>query len=1395
MKVKLDSTIRHTNIFCRKHGRQSCCRNDVNQVSHVEQQATLKLLTMTHFNYRRIIEVVSSASFAIPSLGQLAIFCLAMFGLAAQSDAQNPTIKVTPLQPAGNAINVQVIQNATPKPTASTDLTASASKSPTVVAPSDANAKSGAAQSKAAGPKPDADTQIILDTIKTLPDNEKRAMFAYYKDLGVNLSLWLQPDGTPVGPASTRRRQLVRLMRTVNFVRRPEAVLKARSQIGLDPEALPSDEATDKEIVDWFHRHAMAAEWDAVKALLVMRAGKEAEGMYASLIQGTNHVESELIPEDVLGLSEAAPAELTDWQVESLAKLLKSAAKKASTRPLVERFRKGTSWFGTKDAKQRDQTARLLLAAGLPIEAYEFMPSLEKAREMNNAQVMKGHAEYHLARAAELKDAEADQLVETAWSLLGEVALLDEADAELRSQCLGQAVDLLPRVPPGPGAAWLRSLFEHPSLAPAGLQAVALKALNLQDEKLPETVRAQAILTMKEAVDTLLAQETVQFDQLTIPLRMLTIGLVARAEGAIKKEAAKNTVSAVAALLLRSMPNEAWRQQIEPSLVGRAYKAFIGVALIADETDLALNLLAQGIDRQPVLSSELASDFLNLWVSRMKAKASSPPMSQSSFFYAYSRTARPSTPITRGWQTRNLSRLAELLDLLDEIGVDGRSLPGVVKALSACYGPTQAYDRKTIEKVLGPVAEIKSSVAAQLATTMQQGLSGDWRSRKAQEDAGFERSDSELRKIVEEGYDLATALAEAAVTNCEDEQDAWQHSILKAALRFDRMQFRGERDQDAVAYHAARKMVFTALKESAEQYRRAVADGRVRPNLQIYNVWFNLTLGASDLGALTLENLMTEGMENADQIDVMRQDILKMTPERSAYHFGEFARGIMASLSQSKPEVKPRLMQAAARLVGDDPAGAPIRRTLDLYNELVQDEIQLHLTIDGSDRVGTEPFGAMLSLQHTASIDRSSGGFSRYLMPSFSQFSGGQWQTINYQERLQKSIETSFDGQVKLLGIGFFQPMNPAVPIRQAGKVGWQEKPMAYLVLQALDPSVDRLPAVQMDMHFNDASGPIVLPVLSNTVLVDAGAEPAPRPIGDLVIEQKLDARPMLESQDDETVTLEVTATATGVLPEINRLLKNLGDALPGYELDDAQLGSDPYEVSQAHRAQPEDASKSTQQSPFLIRGPSLPNLDPDSDGFFRLGTMRNWTVTYRPESTLASTKPPQFAFPALDEASISTLVSTNKGEDGGFAKAALPTIKRYSYEDYDLLPVEADVLSFQPKGIPVYSWVLGGAAVLLLVFFCWWILRSKQGIATEGAAASIPETLTPTGAALLLRRIEDSQASLWTATERSDLRSDIETIQRQYFAGAASSTQGSDGQIDANLRPTVQRWAQRAVN
>ncbi len=47
------------------------------------------------------------------------------------------------------------------------------------------------------------------------------------------------------------------------------------------------------------------------------------------------------------------------------------------------------------------------------------------------------------------------------------------------------------------------------------------------------------------------------------------------------------------------------------------------------------------------------------------------------------------------------------------------------------------------------------------------------------------------------------------------------------------------------------------------------------------------------------------------------------------------------------------------------------------------------------------------------------------------------------------------------------------------------------MIVQAKDPSVDRLPVLQMDINTTDETGMVVLPVHSNSVAIDASARDA----------------------------------------------------------------------------------------------------------------------------------------------------------------------------------------------------------------------------------------------------------------------------------------------------------------
>ena len=770
--------------------------------------------------------------------------------------------------------------------------------------------------------------KLLFQRFSDLSPAERDAMIAVYEDLGIELGPLMDAEQARVDAAEGGRPpQLMNFVQRLQFAREPAKVLAAQTRIGINPEPIPLQDAPPNEQADWMHRHVMAGEWGAFKAFLVERAGEEAEQVYSHVIQSTNDQRSELLPEDVLGLAGASPVAPTDWQVDALGGLLKRAAEKSSVGPFLAELKGGTTWFGPAE-ESRDRTARLLLKAEMALEAFEYLPSLEQAREDEDLDVLIGHAGYRLALARIAGDEpERDRQVRAAWDLYGEGALMEGADFTKRLECLTSVVDLLPRVPPAPGREMLGKLFDREELAAAALEAVALNAMQMSGGGAPNQGRrpggnvgaamsAQAILTMKEAVDTLLERESFEIEQLRVPLRMLTIGLVTRAEAVIQNSGGTPGVQPVTAQLLRAIPNEQWRQSIEPSLSSRAYKAFIGIALVADETDQALELLASGIEASPDEGEAMAELFLNTWVQRLRTQNQMQP--QNRMFYYYG-NRRPAAPLTRGRQRRNLDRLVTLLDLLEGIGVDGRAMPSVVTAFGACHGRTESFERKTLERVLGPVEGLDPAVAARMAESMRSGLNGDWRNREAQRDAGFQRSESELRAIVERGYDLAIDLIDTALANADDSE--WQNSLTKAGLAYDRMGFRGEKEQDAAAYHAARKELFGSLGEAADRYHDSVVAGEIRPNPAIFMTWFSLSLGSSDLGAVTVEDLLSEGIENADQIDLIRAQILRFDDAIEAEHLGAFANQIVGALPGLQAAVKPRLIEAAARVVGEHPAG------------------------------------------------------------------------------------------------------------------------------------------------------------------------------------------------------------------------------------------------------------------------------------------------------------------------------------------------------------------------------------------------------------------------------------------------------------------------------------------
>jgi hypothetical protein len=104
-----------------------------------------------------------------------------------------------------------------------------------------------------------------------------------------------------------------------------------------------------------------------------------------------------------------------------------------------------------------------------------------------------------------------------------------------------------------------------------------------------------------------------------VPLRTLTTTLIAAAE-----QTCRRRVSSAAWPARPSSSCSAARRALvrrhRASLATRAYKASVSIATIADDPDVALDLLSHAVARSPTRPWTLADEFLKLW-----EKAPQPP--------------------------------------------------------------------------------------------------------------------------------------------------------------------------------------------------------------------------------------------------------------------------------------------------------------------------------------------------------------------------------------------------------------------------------------------------------------------------------------------------------------------------------------------------------------------------------------------------------------------------------------------------------------------------------------------------------------------------------------------------------------------------------------------------
>jgi len=1264
--------------------------------------------------------------------------------ISLQQGTLSPARRAQPATPVQSAPATATVEESPEQAAdAPTDIAAADPAAPTLVTPE---------------PLDEDEVEFLRAHFDSLPSDQQDEMKAYYLDLGINLDevLGLAAAQTE---AMMRSQEIQNALRGLDFARTPQNVLGARAKLGFGEVARPNPKtARGSDIARWVHLLVQAGEWESFAAFLKELSDSDAQSLYSAVLQSLNSSSSGLLPEEVLSVTEAIPSELKTWHVRTWTTMIASAVAKNSPATLLERIAEGTRFFGSATPEMRRRTVDLLAGAGLVEEAYAYLPPLEDARASGDGEQMIVHGQYRVALAQKAGPTpEADAHRQAGWSLFCEVTAMDRASMSSRAEAVELALGQMPHMPRSQVTPWLESVFANDILGPAALEGIALRAVNVNKpgdtSEAGEASRAQSIVTFKQAMDVLLERRDLADSVLRIPLRMLTTALITEMEQVVAQQGNRRTVSRGAQLLLRAIPDQKWMNALEPSLAVRADRACVELATSADETDQALGLLRLAIDRNPDAAHDLAGAFLRVWEQRL-----SPASDYDNNIWYFWSYEMAQAPLTRGRQRRNLERLANLMQTLRGIGIEPRSLPEITQVFQACHGMTEVFERNDVERIFGPIDQIPPTTSATLAQAMAGGLNGDWRNRAVQIDQGVKRTDAEIAQLVDEGYALAIDLAHSALAA---QPDSWRYAVLQAALTYDRLQFRmtGKQAQnpESTQDNEVRMATFTAFKEAADRYATAVSAGEEREDPTIYLQWFGAAMGTSQIDFLSADEMPKDGTRQSDQVDLIKASMATLPPESHQRHLAEFARALSLAVSRAQPDVKPKLVKQALRVVGDDPAGATLRGLDELYRDLVKDEIKLRLTIDGGDSVGTDrPFGVMLSMRYTNSVDRETGGFAKYLQNGIYARVGRQYQMVNYRDKLEKSLRETLSKGFTVEAIGFFDPFMPSRGVAEAGEGGWLEKPMAYIVLSRDDPAVDHVPQVTLDMQFQDNSGPVTLVLPSNIpglAVTPAGARPqAARPCVDMHVVQVVDPRDARDGEGDRAVTLEIIARGDGVVPELHELLEGINAPLDGYVLAEDAIETRPISVIQ---------EGSSTSSSWYWTPPTAPEggyPEADETGMYRLPVERTWLVTYTPGSGSAGSA---FTMPALQAGLDATLES------------------KY-YSDMDLRPVAGMSVAID-RPIFWLPWAFGVAAAFGVLAILWfWRLRERQ-IAGATDASEVPTRVTPLSAAMTLRNIQRTRDL--DAAQSDALSRDIRLIEHKYFAPQNGDTQNID------LSQTLQRW------
>lgn len=1134
------------------------------------------------------------------------------------------------------------------------------------------------------------------------------------------------------------------------FTRDPGELLRHLERVGTaDPATLPA--------YDRFLLRFVTGDWAKVGVELKQMPPNLAVQIYNKMLADLTENRKPVVRlDDIVGLSEAAPTELNNDNVRRLGQLLGIAVPMSEVFWLTDRFQKGTGQFGGTDPAKRLLAARVLIAGNFRDLAREYLPGNEAIAQIAD----EGVRNELMAFVATQEQRESMQRseVQRIW---------DENIRELRvpateknrnseqQRAISNISKVITQVPPGTLApAFTELVKDHPDTAMKLLTALARK---IQYDRNGEVLTRTSNITVQANVANLLCDLVKPGEQPWAQVIELMADVWAgEAENTFTQKSATSNPQrfVLPEDLMPHAPTGKWAAALSSSSRDRMDVAMSRLILTGANFDQAAERIVEIGKRSARAGAALAEDFLGVWAKTHNPQIPEPLRRK----FGLPDDAR--IPVTPIMMEKNIESLARMMALFRQAGIAPADYSKVVNAFDLAYSSAETYRTTHIEKVFGPMDQMEEPLFFLILSSMSKNLGERWRKMDVQAAGMTQRDEQQTLDLVREGYDTALKLINGWIAGHGDSPRAL---TLAGTLLVEWGDF--EYFQELVASDS--KMRLLGYKEKnlqAQDYfnRGAVAYGKqvatLAPddyNVDAYLGWFNGLLGISSNGQINLSKAM-----NRAALTRIREHLTALPGKASKAHISLFAKIVNDRLADEKDplheDLKYRYLASSLVITKDDPFTLGAEKQVAYLDELLS-EVRLQTRVDGPNTVGRDQdFGIIVSIVHTEAMGRAAH-FGQYLTndataglvkqqkkpsPLVKKMRAAQGPRDELELNITEALAPFFDIQ----SITF---ATPEVKPRPTAQPGWDETILAYLHVRAKDASVDKIPPVQLELKFVDLSGPITIPAESAETVIKVATDKADaRPASNIEITQTLDNRQL---NINGSLTLEVKATASGIVPELEQLL----------DLKSANTVA-------IKNINPNEGLQITELNTWADQ------VAPKSE--------RVWTISLDGDQVRASDTPITFKFP-LPRASDAT-VTYSSYTDMNLTRLTEPTVTI----GREMTAQEVAIVATKSP----YLWpaIISGALFILVVIL-WRVLRGKAKNERPVRARDVftmPKEVDGFAVVALLRRLCSSPLVKLKEAQQSDLQADLKRVEAACFGASEGAMSEND------LRAIATKWLRSAT-